>query len=231
MANDMKSGIGFLIPGAGVIGFFTSLLLGEFLISIIIAISGILVWFLYMLVMESHMPGEMGNMIILFGILLSLGIFFGFGVQQNMWGGFEFQTEGSIFSLVILFFSVLTGLNFRNQQSSALVSNNVASGGLSDEDRELVMNAIDKAQKSDSSNVSEQPKVIVLKQEATSSESNDAVTNEEATQQQNQTNPYGMMNNPYFAYPPDYYYDEDDEDEWEDEDEDEWEDEWEDEDN
>ena len=48
MANDMKSGIGFLIPGAGVIGFFTSLFLGEFLISIIIAISGILVWFLYM---------------------------------------------------------------------------------------------------------------------------------------------------------------------------------------
>ena len=64
-----------------------------------------------------------------------------------MWGGFEFQTEGSIFSLVILFFAVLTGLNFRNQQSSALVSNNVASGGLSDEDRELVMNAIDKAKK------------------------------------------------------------------------------------
>ena len=133
MANDMKSGIGFLIPGAGVIGFFTSLLLGEFLISIIIAISGILVWFLYMLVMESHMPGEMGNMIILFGILLSLGIFFGFGVQQNMWGGFEFQTEGSIFSLVILFFSVLTGLNFRNQQSSAIASSNVVSGGRSEE--------------------------------------------------------------------------------------------------
>ena len=87
MANDMKSGIGFLIPGAGVIGFFTSLLLGEFLISIIIAISGILVWFLYMLVMESHMPGEMGNMIILFGILLSLGIFFGFGalaIQKSL---------------------------------------------------------------------------------------------------------------------------------------------------
>ena len=83
MANDMKSGIGFLIPGAGVIGFFTSLLLGEFLISIIIAISGILVWFLYMIVMESHMPEEMGNMIILFGILLSLGSFFGFGAHSS----------------------------------------------------------------------------------------------------------------------------------------------------
>ena len=51
------------------------------------------------------MPHEMGNMIILFGVLLSLGIFFSFGITQNMWGGFEFQPEGSIFSLVILFFA------------------------------------------------------------------------------------------------------------------------------
>ena len=102
MANDIKSGVGFIIPAAGVVGFFTSLLMGEFLISIIIAVSGILVWFMYMLVMESHMPQEMGNMIMLFGVLLSLGIFFGFGVSQNMWGGFELQPEGSIFSLVIL---------------------------------------------------------------------------------------------------------------------------------
>ena len=85
MANDMKSGVGFIIPAAGVVGFFTALLLGEFLLSIIIAISGILVWFIYMLVMESHMPKEMGNMIILFGLLLSLGIFFGFGLTYNMW--------------------------------------------------------------------------------------------------------------------------------------------------
>ena len=107
MANDMKSGIGFVIPAAGVVGFFTSLLMGEFLVSIIITVSGILVWFLYMLVMESHMPEQMGNMIILFGVMLSLGIFFGFGITQNMWGGFEFQPEGSILSLVILFLQCL----------------------------------------------------------------------------------------------------------------------------
>ncbi len=53
MANDMKSGVGFIIPAAGVVGFFTSLLLGEFLVSIIIAVAGILVWFLYMLVRDS----------------------------------------------------------------------------------------------------------------------------------------------------------------------------------
>ena len=77
MANDVKSGIGFVIPAAGIVGFFTSLLMGEFLISIIIAVSGILVWFVYMLVMDSRVPKEMGNMIMLFGTLLSLGIFFG----------------------------------------------------------------------------------------------------------------------------------------------------------
>ena len=223
MANDMKSGIGFLIPGAGVVGFFASLLMGEFLISIIIAVSGILVWFLYMLVMEAHMPEEMGNMIILFGILLALGIFFGFGVKQNMWGGFEFQTEGSIFSLVILFFSVLTGLNFRNQQTSSL-SSNQGTGGLSDKDRELVMNAIGQTQDSVSSNSSDQPKVIVVKQETASLESEGAESKEEGTKNQGMHNPYDMMNNPYFAYPPDYYYDEDDDDE--DEDEWEYEDEW-----
>jgi len=219
MANDMKSGIGFVIPAAGVVGFFTSLLMGEFLVSIIITVSGILVWFLYMLVMESHMPQQMGNMIILFGVMLSLGIFFGFGITQNMWGGFEFQPEGSILSLVILFFAVLTGLNFRNQQSSFLASAR-DSGGLSDEDRDLVMNAINQTQEPKTIPAPEAPKVIVVKQEA-------APVEEKKEEQlpPNPYDPYSMANNPYFAYPPDYFYDEEDEDEyeydedWDDEDE------------
>ena len=223
MANDMKSGIGFVIPAAGVVGFFTSLLMGEFLVSIIITVSGILVWFLYMLVMESHMPEQMGNMIILFGVMLSLGIFFGFGITQNMWGGYEFQPEGSILSLVILFFAVLTGLNFRNQQSSSLASAG-NSGGLSDEDRDLVMNAINQTQDSKTTPAPEAPKVIVVKQEAVPVEEKA----EEKKEEQLPPNPYGMTNNPYFAYPPDYYYDED-EDDWDDEDEDDWDDEDEDE--
>ena len=228
MANDMKSGIGFVIPAAGVVGFFTSLLMGEFLVSIIITVSGILVWFLYMLVMESHMPEQMGNMIILFGVMLSLGIFFGFGITQNMWGGFEFQPEGSILSLVILFFAVLTGLNFRNQQSSSLASSGDSSG-LSDEDRDLVMNAINQTQGSKATPAPEAPKVIVVKQEAAPVEEKEK--EEEKKEEQlppNPYDPYGMANNPYFSYPPDYYYDDDDDDEYDEDDED-WDDEEEDE--
>ena len=216
MANDMKSGIGFIIPAAGVVGFFTSLLLGEFLVSIIIAVAGIMVWFLYMLVMESNMPQQMGNMILLFGILLSIGIFFGFGITQNMFGGFEFQPEGSIFALVILFFAVLTGLNFRNQASSTVAP--AGASGLSDSDRDLVMDAIKQSQ--ESTEASDEPRVIVVKQEATP----EVAVEEKKEEEPNPYAPYNMANNPYFAYPPDYYYDDDEEDEEDDEDED-WDDE------
>ena len=214
MANDMKSGIGFIIPAAGVVGFFTSLLLGEFLVSIIIAVAGIMVWFLYMLVMESNMPQQMGNMILLFGILLSIGIFFGFGITQNMFGGFEFQPEGSIFALVILFFAVLTELNFRNQASSTVAQ--AGSSGLSDSDRDLVMDAIKQSQ--EPTEASDEPRVIVVKQEATP----EVVVEEKKEEEPNPYDPYNMANNPYFAYPPDYYYDDDEEDDdWEEEDDDE----------
>ena len=214
MANDMKSGIGFIIPAAGVVGFFTSLLLGEFLVSIIIAVAGIMVWFLYMLVMESNMPQQMGNMILLFGILLSIGIFFGFGITQNMFGGFEFQPEGSIFALVILFFAMLTGLNFRNQASSTVAP--AGGSGLSDSDRDLVMDAIKQSQ--ESTETSDEPRVIVVKQEATP----EVVAEEKKEEEPNPYDPYNMVNNPYFAYPPDYYYDDDEEeDDWDEEDEDE----------
>ena len=212
MANDMKSGIGFIIPAAGVVGFFTSLLLGEFLVSIIIAVAGIMVWFLYMLVMESNMPQQMGNMILLFGILLSIGIFFGFGITQNMFGGFEFQPEGSIFALVILFFAVLTGLNFRNQASSTVAP--AGASGLSDSDRDLVMDAIKQSQ--ESTEASDEPRVIVVKQEATP----EVAVEEKKEEEPNPYAPYNMANNPYFAYPPDYYYEEDEDDAEDDEDDD-----------
>ena len=225
MANDVKSGIGYLIPASGVVGFIIALLLGEFLVSILITVLGILVWFLYMLVMESTIPKQMGNMIMLFGVMLSVGIFLGFGVTQNLWGGFEFKPEGSLLSLVILFFAILTGLNFRNQQS-ILRSSGSSSASLSDDDRKFVLNAIDKAKSSKQSTEVNDPRVIVVKQETPA-----AIEKPEQKEELNPASPYDpylMANNPYFSYPPDYYEEYED-DEWDDDEyDDEYEDEYED---
>ena len=68
----------------------------------------------------------------LFGVMLSVGIFLGFGISQNLWE-FEFKPEGSLLSLVILFFAVLTGLNFRNRQL-VLRSSNPNTDSLSEDD-------------------------------------------------------------------------------------------------
>ena len=84
MNNDIKSGIGYIIPLSSTVAFFTCLALGEYLFSISIAIAGILVWFLYMLIMESSPPSNLGNLIMFFGVLLSIGIFMGFGISKNM---------------------------------------------------------------------------------------------------------------------------------------------------
>ena len=59
-------GVGFIIPAAGRLGFFVALFLGEFLVSIVISILGVLAWFLFMLIMDSNIPKQTGNMIILF---------------------------------------------------------------------------------------------------------------------------------------------------------------------
>ena len=203
MANDIKMGVGFIIPAAGLVGFFVALFLGEFLVSIVISILGVLAWFLYMLIMDSNIPKQTGNMIILFGILLAIGVFAGFGINQNIFGGYDLEINGLIFSLVILFFSILIGLNFR---SSNVFNERIQSNsGLSETDRNLVMNAI--KQTEGEKPTSDNSKIIVVKQENKKEEkAEEAITSPSP-------DPYGMANNPYFAYPPDYYNNEEYEDE------------------
>ena len=219
MGHDIKSGIGYIIPATGVVGFFTSLLMGEPILSIIIAVAGILVWFTYMMIMESPLPepSQLGNLIIFFGLLLTLGIFMAFGVTQNMFGGYEFKTEGSLVALIILFFSILTGMLFRNQIIGGYTTTQ-SNTGLTDEDRKWVKKALDKNVEHDNGN--NEPKVIVVKQEAPD---NETVKNKkEKTSETISPDTFGSMNNPYYSYPPpDYYYEDEYEEDWDDEYEDE----------
>ena len=204
MNNDIKSGVGYFIPLAAVIGFFTALFLGEYLLSVFVAIAGILVWFLYMVVMESSPPSNLGNLIIFFGILLSVGVFMGFGVTQNMWGGIEFVSEGSLFALVVFFFSILTGLLFRNQPVVQTAGSN---NNLTDQEKQWIQNALNENNVKSDINDS---KVIVVKQESNGKEQ-EVPVKEPAPKEEQYYNPY------VYAYPPEYYYDEEYDEEYDDE--------------
>ncbi len=118
MNENIKIGVGFLFPAAALIAFFVSILFEQFLLGILIAVAGIFAWFLYTAVMETNMPTVTGNIIIVFGVLLSLAAFLNYGIEQNMFGGFSIDLEGLSGSAILLFFSVLLGVLFRNKSFS-----------------------------------------------------------------------------------------------------------------
>ena len=189
MENDIKSGAGYLIPLSAVIGFVAVIITGNYLLSILIPLAGIVVWFLYMKIMEVPVPDVFGNIIIAFGGLLAVGVFLVYGTKLNMFGGIEIQEEGAVFALLVLFFSILTGMLFNRNDG---LGKNLLTG----EEKELVNKAI----KESDNEVS--PRVIVVKQEA-----------EQKEEKNNQPDEY----TPYYAYPPEYdYYDDYYEDEEED---------------
>ena len=181
MASSIKSGIGFIIPFGAIIGFVLSIIAENYVLGIFFAVAGMLVWLLYLTVMDTAAPDTMGNFIILFGVLLALAVFMNFGWEQNIWGGIEFKAEGSVLALVVLFFATLSGVLYRQRLTAVQPQ-------LTSSEQELV----DKALRGE-----EDPRVIIVKQEM-----EDNNTEEE-------DDDYEEYKEYDYAYP--YYFDEDDE--------------------
>ena len=200
MADNIKTGIGFFIPVASLVGFVLSVLSNNYFSSIIFIVSGMMIWMLYILVVESNTPALMGNILILFVVLLSLAVFLNYGLSQNMFGGYELKADGSLIALLVLFFGGLIGVIFRQSISDS------PAPSLSSEDLALVNKALEKSDNLDDAKVD--PKVIVVKQEAPK----EAVKEEEEEEEEEEWD-YSQM----YAYPPEYYeeYEEDGEDEYE----------------
>jgi len=198
MADNIKTGIGFIIPTASLLGFILSILSSDYFNGIIFIIAGMIVWMLYILVVESTTPALMGNILILFIVLLSLGVFLNYGLSQNMFGGYELKSDGSLIALLVLFFGGLIGMVFREYILATPASS------LSTEDLALVNRALKKSENIDQTK--SDPKVIVVKQEAPEVEDEDEDEDDEEWD-------YSQM----YAYPPDYYEDDEyEDDEYED---------------
>jgi len=192
--SSIKSGIGFIIPFGAIIGFVLSIIAENYVLGIFFAVAGMLVWLLYLAVMDTAAPDTMGNFIILFGVLLSLAVFMNFGWEQNIWGGIEFKAEGSVLALVVLFFATLSGVLYRQQFAAVQPQ-------LTSSEQELV----DKALRGE-----ENPRVIVVKQEMEDDNTDD---------EDDEDDDYEEYKEYDYAYP--YYFDEDDEYIYEDDEEDE----------
>ena len=197
MASSIKSGIGFIIPFGAIIGFVLSIIAENYVLGIFFAVAGMLVWLLYLAVMDTAAPDTMGNFIILFGVLLALAVFMNFGWEQNIWGGIEFKAEGSVLALVVLFFATLSGVLYRQQFAAVQPQ-------LTSSEQELV----DKALRGE-----ENPRVIVVKQEMEDDNTDDEDDEDDEDDDYEEYKEYD------YAYP--YYFDEDDEYIYEDDEEDE----------
>ena len=113
MNDNIKTSLGLLFPFSSIALFVYFCIVGSFLAAILAAVGGVMFWYLYSVVMESEMPDITGNMIVLLGGMLAVGFFLNYGVTKNMFGGFNINLEGATASAVVLFFSVLLGINLR----------------------------------------------------------------------------------------------------------------------
>jgi len=145
MNDNIRTSVGLLIPATALVSFFYCAILGNFLGAILVAIGGVMLWYLYSLIMESAMPDITGNVVILFGSLLSVAFFLNYGLVTNMFGGFSLNLEGIAVAAILLFFSVLLGVSLRGRPvvvldqtkvNSPAVSPDVVNEGGSDDDHE-----------------------------------------------------------------------------------------------
>ena len=207
MDNDLKSGLGYIIPIGAISGYVLALVAENFYLAMILSVAGILLWFIYLLIMEIRPPQPFGNFIVLFGVLLAFSVFLSTGLEQDIFGGYMLKSEGLIYAVLILFFTIMAGVLFRTisrKQDMSIESQ------LSQADRELVEKAISRE-----NGVAADPRIIVVKQEAPAKEDEEAEGEEE----------YEYEYDPYaYTYPPEYYDEEDEDEEYED-DEEEYEDE------
>ena len=200
MDNDLKSGLGYIIPVGAIIGFVLALITENFNLAMIMAVTGILGWFIYLLIMEIKPPRPFGNIVVFFGVLLSLAVLLATGLEQDIFGGYILRPQGLIYAVIVLFFSILTGVLFRSMSQK---QDKTIDSQLSQSDRDLVEKAI-----SQENGTETEPRIIVVKQETPTSD-------KEAEPEHD----YGEYDPYAYSYPPENYEDEDEDEEYEDEDE------------
>ena len=123
MNENVKIFVGLLVPAATIVAFFFSIFLENYVLGVFLSIFGISSWLFFTFVMKSYWHQITGNVIIVFGALLALSMFLDAGIERNMFGGLNFLSKGIAYSTILLFFSILLGLLFKNMAPNISTSN------------------------------------------------------------------------------------------------------------
>ena len=123
MNENVKIFVGLLVPAATIVAFFFSIFLENYVLGVFLSIFGISSWLFFTFVMKSYWHQITGNVIIVFGALLALSIFLDAGIERNMFGGLNFLSKGIASSTILLFFSILLGILFKNMAPNISTSN------------------------------------------------------------------------------------------------------------
>jgi len=123
MNENVKIFVGLLVPAATIVAFFFSVFLENYVLGVFLSIFGISSWLFFTFVMKAYWHQITGNVIIVFGALLALSTFLDAGIERNMFGGLNFLSMGIAYSTILLFFSVLLGVLFKNMAPNISTSN------------------------------------------------------------------------------------------------------------
>ena len=114
MNENVKIFVGLLAPTATFVAFFFSVFSENYVLGMFLSIFGISSWLFFTFVVKAYWHQITGNIIIVFGALLALSVFLDAGIERNMFGGLNFLSKGVASSAILLFFSVLLGVLFKN---------------------------------------------------------------------------------------------------------------------
>ena len=105
-----------LILFTGLILFLYAIYLDRFETSLIFGFTSILMWMIVVLIWESEKNYKtIGNTLIVAGFIMSLSIFFNFGIEPTSFpvGGFIFNNDGIWKALTLFFLFIVSGVLFR----------------------------------------------------------------------------------------------------------------------
>ena len=119
----MKNLITFFILFSSLSTYVFFLFTRNYPLSIISIALGFIIWLISMGIYKRKISG-LHFILILFGMLVSLAFFIGYGIEQDIWGGYHFNSEASFLSFGLMLLLILPGvyLFYKNNNEPLIIT-------------------------------------------------------------------------------------------------------------